>query len=393
MLPIALRGALHYRREGWGVIVQIAIGIALFVVALSFVGTISANAKRLLFGTIGATWLIAPETRDDALVLDDTALKQFADVTGARDVRLRVEVAANASNPTVGADRPESASVSLVGVDLDTEPELAENFGVNADALNKRNIVLHEQVAEQLGVGIGDDVTVALGVTEETFQVGAVVLPRNPNFLLSSWVLVDRTALAEGLYGDPDRITTLLVDASVDAAADIQAGLVGLGTPVTVSEWSDTTWSALMLGPQIWGVLLVAVFTFTFIVICIGLTSLVYSAMLARVRDFAVLKTVGASAGSLRRMYLAEVVVQYVIGFVIGVLCALAATAVVNAIGISSTSDTFAFAVGSTTLELLPTWWAILMPFGIGIVLILTVLWFPIRAVCAHPVLDLLELR
>jgi ABC-type lipoprotein release transport system permease subunit len=393
MFGLALRDALHHWRESRSVILHIAIGIGLFVVALSFVGTISTNANRLLFGTIGSTWLIEPHTRDDALIVDDRVLEQFANETGVDGVRRRVESTANASNPVAGIDRPESASVSLVGVDLYAEPALAKNFGVDATALDDQAVVVHQRVANHLNLEIGDYLTVSLAASATTFRVGAIVVPQNPNFLLSSWVLVNRSDLAESLYGDPDRITKLLIDAPSDAVVEIKAGLAGLDTAVTLSLWSDTPWSALMLGPQIWGALLMIVSTFTFIVICVGLASLVYSAMLARVRDFAVLKTAGMSNGSLHRMYMAEVVAQYIVGFVVGVLFALAAVAIINAIAPGSESEAFAFAVGSTALELSPKWWSIAAPFGIGIVLTIAILWFPIRAACARPVLDLLELR
>jgi len=140
------------------------------------------------------------------------------------------------------------------------------------------------------------------------------------------------------------------------ARSAIESTLANLGVNRTVSLWSDTSWLSLMLGSQIWGIVLIAVSTFTFMIICIGLTSLVYSAMLSRVRDFAVLKTVGASAGSLRWMHLGDLLVQYAIGYLAGVILAMAVVGAVNLLSITSTNAAFTFVVGSTMLSFVPTW-------------------------------------
>lgn len=395
MIRIALRDVLHYRREAAGVISQVAIGIALFIVALSFVGAIGQNADKLVFGSVGATWLIEPSTSDDALSFDNAAADNLRSEVGAEAVRPRLELTANVTNPNGSTDRPESGSVTLVGADISTEPQLAANFGLPVDRLAADEIDLHEKVANRLGVVAGDDVLVSAAGVELPYTVGRVVIPNTPSFVMESWAVVDRDELAQRLFGDPTRVSAILVDA--DESDTVRAAIVsastGLGASTTVSSWSETSWSALMLGPRIWGILLVSIFSFTYIVICIGLTSLVYSALLTRVGDLAVLKTVGARSGSLRRMYLAEVVGQFVVGYAIGAIVASLTVVIVNALGITSDDTAFAFAVGSTTLQLDPTWWAFAAPFGIGLVLTVAVLWFPVHGISKQPSLRLLELR
>jgi ABC-type lipoprotein release transport system permease subunit len=395
MIRFALRDITHYRRETVGVIGQVAVGIALFVVALSFVGAIGQNADRLLFGTVGAPWLVQPATTSDPLSVDNAEIMHLKSRAGAASVRSRLDLSASLSNPSASSARPASASVTLVGVDLSAEPALGKNFGLQMERLGENRIVLAATVARQLGVVAGDALILAVGRTELPYTVDAVVSPSTPNFLLESWVLADRQALAEELYADPDRTNALLIDAPQTEAArsTIDAARANLESTTTLSLWSDTNWSSLMLGPTIWGLLLVAASTFTFFIICIGLTSLVYSALLARARDFAVLKAAGLRAGSLRRMYLGEVAAQYLIGYIVGAILAAILIVAMNAIGVTSTDTAFTFAVGSTTLAFLATWWAFLAPFAIGLVLTIAVLWFPIRSVCSQPVLDLLEIR
>jgi ABC-type lipoprotein release transport system permease subunit len=395
MIRIAVRDVIHYRREAVGVVSLITVGIALFIVALSFVGSIGQNADRLLFGTIGANWLIQPATTSDVLTLNPSSSQRFLETSGAEALRSRLEMTATISNPTAGTDRPASASVSLVGTNLSEETELADNFGVPAQRIEPGTIDLHTQVARQLGVTEGDDVLVAVGAASLTYRITHIFTPENPSFLLDSWAVVDRAELAQAVYSDDARVNTLLVEAAETAAsrAAIQDAVDELDGKATLSLWSDTSWSALMLAPQIWGILLVAISSFTFAVICIGLTSLVYAAMLARVRDFAVIKTAGARSGFLRRMYLAEVIFQYVVGYIAGAIVATVVVTVVNAVNISSSNSAFSFAVGSTSLELVPTWWAFLAPLVVGFVLTIGVLWFPIRSVSSQPVLELLELR
>jgi len=395
MIGIALRDVAHYRREAVGVVAQVAVGLALFIVALSFVAAIGQNADRLLFGTVGAPWLVQPTTSKDILTVTASQMSEMADAVGSGSLRSRLNLSANVENPSASADRPASGSVTLVGADLDAEHALGENFGLPPERLGGDRIVLTDKVAQQLDVTAGDAVVVSIGTARLDYTVDAVVTASTPTFILESWAIVDRQALARKLYGDADRANALLIDAPQTSAsrAEIAAATASLPCSTTISLWSDTSWSSLMLGPTIWGIVLVAASTFTFLVICIGLSSLVYSAMLARVADIAVLKATGAPPGALRRMYVMEVVAQYLLGYVGGAILAGVLMAGVNAVGFTSTDQAFTFAVGSTTLVLVPTWWVFLGPLGIGFVLTVAVLWFPIRSLCALPVLDLLEIR
>ncbi|TFD19193.1 ABC transporter permease [Cryobacterium sp. TMS1-13-1] len=395
MIRIALRDVIHFRREAVGVVSLITVGIALFVVALSFVGSIGQNADRLLFGTIGATWVVQPATTSDVIPYNSSSSQRFLKTSGAESLRARLEMTATISNPKAGTDRPASASVALVGTDLSEETELADNFGVPSQGIESGTIDLHTQVARQLGVTEGDEVLVQVGPESLTYRIAHVFTPEYPSFLLDSWAIVDRSELAQAVYSDDARVNTLLVDAAETdrSRAAIQDAVDEIDGKAKLSLWADTSWSSLMLAPQIWGILLVVISSFTFAVICIGLTSLVYAAMLARVRDFAVIKTAGARSGFLRRMYLAEVIVQYVVGYIAGAIVATLVVTVVNAANISSSNSAFSFAVGSTALALVPTWWAFLAPLVVGFVLTIGVLWFPIRSVSSQPVLELLELR
>ncbi|PPF81740.1 hypothetical protein C5E07_16025 [Pseudoclavibacter sp. RFBJ3] len=396
MIRLALHDVVHYRREAAGVVSQVAIGIALFVIALSFVGSIGQNADRLVFGSVGATWLVEPSADSGgALSFDAATAERFSSAIDAESVRPRLQLTANVSNPNGSSARPERASVSLIGADLSAEPQLAENLGLPPERIGTQHIELHEKTASRLGVTAGDEVSISVAGAEITYTVDDVVTPDTPSFVMESWAIVDRDSLAERVHGDPDSVNAILVDAADDESArvEITTAAAALGTPTTVSSWSETSWSALMLGPKIWGILLVSVFTFTYVVICIGLTSLIYSAMLSRVGDLAVLKAVGARGGTLRRMYLAEVVAQFIVGYAIGALIATATVAVVNLLEVSSTDSAFAFAVGSTKLHLDPSWWAFAAPFAIGLTLTVAVLWFPVHGVSKQPALTLLELR
>jgi len=395
LIATALRDVISYRREAVGVIAQVALGIALFIIALSFVGAIGQNADRLLFGTVGAPWLLQPATSGDILTIDAAEMSDVARSVGAASVHSRLNLSVNLANPSTSTDRPASASATLVGVDLAAEHALAENFGLPAERIGADRIVLTERVARQLGVTSGDTVVISIGTSRLEETVDAVVTASTPNFTLESWVLVDRQVLAHELFDDENRANALLIDApqTDTVRSEIEAAAADLRCATTLSLWSETSWSLLMLGPKIWGIVLVTASTFTFLIICIGLTSLVYSAMLARAADLAVLKAAGASASALRRMYLMEIVAQYVTGYAVGGILAAILIAGVNAVGFTSSDQAFTFAVGSTTLVFAPTWWAFLAPFGIGFVSTVAVLWFPIRSLCAQHVLDLLEIR
>lgn len=391
---LALRDLAHHRRESVGVVAMIALGMTLFVVGMSFIATISENVDRLLFGTIGATWLVEPATSVDQLSVDDVAAQEFRETAGADSVRVRLEVPATLvpAAPRDDPSLPESATATVVGVDLEAEPALAENFGVRDDLGG--GMVLHGDVAEQLGVGVGDRLVLRVDGGAAEFEVTGVATPQNPSFVLSTWALVDRGALGQALFADPDRANQLLVEApETDLARDgVTAAAADLPGDAAVAIWTDTSWSALELGPRIWAIMLLSVLSFTFFVVCVGLTSLVYAALVARLRDVALLRSTGLEPGQVSRMLMLEVVIQFLVGFALAVLAGIATVAAVGAVAPGSTAEAFTFAVGATTLELTLTWWVLVAPFVIGLVLTMAVLAAPIRSISRQPVLDLLEM-
>lgn len=391
ILTYAGRDLLHHRRDSATVIGIIAAGLAMFILAMSFVATVSTNADRLLFGTIGSQWLVQPATKSDQLRVPAAAATTFKTDAAATDVRYRLELPAGLG--TAGADG-QTLTVTAQGVDLPAEPGLGSNFGITADDLAPGRVVLHASVADRLHVTTGDHITLWAATKSVRLTVSRVVTPANPSFVLESWVLVDRNSLASSLYDDSTRVNRILVTAPEGSAAGdrITAAASQLDGTATVKSWRDTSWSSLSLAPVIWGALLTVVMSVTFLVICLGLTSVLYSAMLARLRDFAMFKAIGMRPGQLRRMYMTEVLAWYLGGYALAAAVATLAMLGINAAGISATDGAFTFAVGSTTLNLVPTLSAYLLPLGIGLALSLAILWFPVNKICSQPILDLLEM-
>lgn len=392
IVRLALRDLVHHRRESTGVVVMVALGLTLFIVGMSFVATVSANVDRLLFGTVGATWLVEPATGADELSVDEPAARAFREQAGATSVRARLEMPATLAPVDRPEDpsRPASTTVTLVGVDLADEPALAENFGVRAGL--GTGAVLHEDVAHRLGVDVGDRLVLRVDGNATELDVTGLATPQHPSFVLSGWVLVDRPALGDVLYGDPGRANRLLVEAPGTEAGHhaVRTAAADLPGDVTVTSWTDTSWSALELGPRIWAIMLVTVLSFMFLVVCVGLTALVYAALLARLRDVALLRSTGLTPGQVSRMLMLEVLVQFLAGFVLAAAAATVTVAAIGAASPSSTAEAFTFAVGAATLELTLTWWALVVPFGIGLVLMLAVLVRPVRSISRRPVLELL---
>jgi len=158
---------------------------------LSFVGSIGQNADRLLFGTVGAPWLVQLATTGDTCSLDADVQQRLRQGSGAESVRSRLDISANLANSSAPTDRPESVSVSLVGVDLSAESSLAANFGLPSKRLSADSIVLADKVARQLGVTEGQSIELVVGTRQLSYQIDKIVSPVTPDFLLDSWVIVD----------------------------------------------------------------------------------------------------------------------------------------------------------------------------------------------------------
>jgi hypothetical protein len=394
-LRFSILDAFYYRREAVGVVIQVMMGILIFVIALSFVATVRSNNDDLLFGTVGGHWLIQPQTKQDVLSANSATLDSLKQSSDVSTVRARVRTTLSLTNPNQDNMRPESVSVTAVGIDVEHEPDLVNNFGIDAEDLEENTVVLTSHVAEQLGVQKGDQVTFSGSTGMIVLTVSAISEPQLPSFILDSWVVMDRSFLARCIYNDEARVSEILVDGleGSDARQTLTALVNSLDSSAKLLSWHEASWASLGLSATIWTVLLLSVSTVVFLFICLGLTSLVYAALLSRVGDIAMIKAAGASSTKTTIFYFIQIMIQYTVGYLLGVCVSLIVMTIVNISEISSSNSAFMFALGGHDLRLTFVWWVFLIPFGLGMVVSCIVLWRPVHKVCSYPLLDLLEMR
>lgn len=203
-------------------------------------------------------------------------------------------------------------ATTLVGYNPDTGIggpwDLSEGRAVEGD----EEIVLDTWLARRIGVGIGDEVEV-LG---RKFRI--VGLSRGTYSWLGAYVFVSRRA-AEEVLQLPGIASFYVVrlpggaDAA-EVAETIEAQVSGIET-MTPAEWTQLSWRLLgsTLNTPINTILVIGIATG---VAVMGLTA--YTAVIDRMREYGVLKAVGASVNWLRRLIITETLYRALLGFLLG---------------------------------------------------------------------------
>ena len=172
--------------------------------------------------------------------------------------------------------------------------------------------VLDAALADELGAGVGDTVSVGgrsftiSGLSDETAAIAGKV------------VFLDRAVL-QSLAGAEDTVNFVLVRVAPGApttavAADLRARFPGLSvlTREDLSRSDRGMLSDLFISP----INVMSTAGFLVGLAIVGLT--MYTTTAERLRDFGVLKAIGASDGYLLRIVVTEAVVLGAVGFVLG---------------------------------------------------------------------------
>jgi putative ABC transport system permease protein len=209
---------------------------------------------------------------------------------------------------------------------------LAEGRGLQPD--DQSVVILGNQVAADLGVGLGDEIT----IEKENFQVIGILAPTQVKGGLTfgglnNALFVPIKAL-EALYGGEGTISMALVQAAQGAdvtkvAQQVKALLSQQETPVT-------TTTAKEIGQRISSVLgtiqmtLAAIAAIALVVGAIGVMNTMYTSVLERTREIGIMKAVGAKNRSVLNLFLIESGLMGIIGGMIGILFGVGVSSVAS---------------------------------------------------------------
>ena len=213
--------------------------------------------------------------------------------------------------------------ISLVGYNTETGIGGPWSLGEGRPVGAENEIVLDTWLARRAQLRVEDTVEI-LG---QTFQI--VGLSRETSSWLGSYIFISREA-AEDLLDLPGMASFYLL--RLPENADIAATAESIGRQIdgvdvlTPAERASLSWKLLgsVLNAPVNLMLLIGVLTG---VAVMALTA--YTGVIDRIREFGVLRAVGASQGWLRRLALTETVVRALLGFVLGTVMSYVAAAVI----------------------------------------------------------------
>jgi lipoprotein-releasing system permease protein len=272
------------------------------------------------------------------------------DITPARWMRPEVIGASPAIIGFGVLTMPPSVSqgVTLKGIDPEREPSVTDIGSAmvsgSLTALSQRTpqqkegIVLGEALARTLRVGVGDTVTAVtpefertLGGLKPRFRALDVVGIFSLNFheVDSTHALVAMNTAADLLdRGGPDLMQLRL--SNMDDAIRVREALQQeLGSGVLVQDWTQLNqplYSALWLEK-------VAISLTIGLIVMVAALNIVASLVLLvmeKSRDIAILRTMGASAGVIRRIFVYQGLTIGLVGTIAGTVLGLVACAVLN---------------------------------------------------------------
>lgn len=315
---LALRNALRNRARLVLTLGTIALAGTLFIGVLS----VDRGLGKL------TDQLMGYRAYDVELTLTDpTPLPEAASVVAARDGVSDVEGWLLRDGFLVRADGTENEDLSLIGAPPGSpylEPTLRSGRWFDAD--DEQAVVVNEDLLrEEDGVAVGDAIILDVDGRRVEWPIVGEVSTQLVGPIV--YVPVDVLAGAVGRSGDTNLLAVGIDDgADADAvSADVEQALLDSGVPIggveTESSIRSETEGTFLL-------LIITLLVVTALLLPIAIVAIAGTGMLAvteRTREIGVLRTIGASSRSVRRLLLVEGLAVTMLGALIGVLVSVPA--------------------------------------------------------------------
>jgi len=313
-LFVAIRYLLARRKQAFISLISfisvlgLMVGVMAVLIALALMTGLQGELRDRIVGSSAHVYVMKPGEGFTDVAGDMRRVKQVPRVVGVAPAVLGKGLL------TSSADR--QAPVSLKGIDPALEPTVTDI----RKAITHGSLDAIRQPADQMdGIVLGTELAGALGV-----RVGDTVRMITPDEIItplfefdSEYALVD-LPVAERILGKdkPDFLEVRVDDmfASTDVAADIGRRL---GDDYLTQDWktmNKSLFSALWLEKMAIGVAIGLIMTVAAVNIVASLVLLV----MEKTRDIAILKTMGATMGSVRRIFMLQGLIIGVAGTVSG---------------------------------------------------------------------------
>lgn len=337
--------AIRFLREGRMQTLLIIVGVAAGVAVIAYISAlITGLQKNTLEKTLGAQAHVTLSARDDVVI---PARAVALGTTGLVQTQPRAQRPRSIANwqqlvpvmqamPGVAAVSPmvsaaglavrgeASKSIALMGVDLDHYDRivhLRSKVVEGVARLNPGEGILGRELAEDLGVRVGDRVGLVVGSTTDSLRVTALV-DLGVRELNRRTVIVPLRA-AQSLASLPGGATSLDIGLTDVWAAPGMATDLGQRWPYKVESWQEAN-AQLLSALNAQSISTAVIRGVVMVVVVLGIASVLVVSVVQKRREIGILRAMGATQAQVLRVFLLQGAIVGALGSVLGILFAVA---------------------------------------------------------------------
>jgi putative ABC transport system permease protein len=354
---MAWRNIQRRKRKTIIIMATVCIGTIFALFGIAFLNGMKANYEKLVFGTVAGDINLNPIS--GALTYNNTLSQEIQKITGVQYISHRIMSNGMLSNYT------KSCFVIIMGIEPDIEQKLADNFSTKTKPfiLKKTGtIAINEKTARELGVKEGDMVSIVTNtrygsINAYDFEVSTIYEPKVSNPAIQLWVLISLADAQQLLLYDNNQATQCKVFASVHepkqlmpVLADIEKVCTKLNSRLTIQPWYDTDAKMFMIAPNIFTGLLWGFMMILFILIAIGISSIIITSIIDQIKEVGTLKTIGMFGWKIGMVYFVEIMIIVLAGTITGILLGGGLTFWLRSMAVRAPSDAMVFSFGGRYL-------------------------------------------
>jgi len=336
--------AIRFLREGRMQTVLIIVGVAAGVAVVAYISALITGLQRnTLDKTLGTQAHVTVSALDDVVIPARAPTPGTTELvqTQARAQRPRsianwgLLVPVLEAMPGVAAVSPmvsgaglavrgeASRSIALLGVDLDRYDRivhLRSKVVAGQARLGPGEGIIGRELADDLGVRVGDRLSLVTGSVTDSLRVTALV-DLGVRELNRRTVIVPLRA-AQSLVGLPGGATRLDCSLHDVWAAQALAADLSKRLPYKVESWQEAN-AQLVAALNAQSISTALIRGVVMVVVVLGIASVLVVSVVQKRREIGILRAMGATRGQVLRVFLLQGAIVGALGSVLGVLLAV----------------------------------------------------------------------
>ena len=344
MLGFESRVATRFLREGRMQTVLIIVGVAAGVAVIAYISALIAGLQRnTIEKTLGAQAHLTISPRDDAVLAARSARPDTNEMVQTQPRAQRPRSIGNwellvplleampevaAVSPMVSAAglavRGEATNaIALVGVDLERYDRivgLRSKVVAGTARLGPGEGIIGRDLADDLGVRVGDRVGIVTGGVSESLRVTALVDLGVRELNRRTVIVPLRTA--QSLVGLPGGATSLDLTLVDIWSAQTLADDLAARWPYKAESWQQAN-AQLVAALNAQSVSTALIRGVVLVVVVLGIASVLVVSVVQKRREIGILRAMGATQGQVLRIFLLQGAIVGALGSALGVLLAV----------------------------------------------------------------------